>query len=156
MSRWKPGQAEVQGLIDQRELQKVPASSVQAQALLVDAERHFRSAEMIAKSDPSAAYAVMYDGARKALAAILTQQGLRATSKGGHLAVQNAVEAQFGQARQVVRPFNRIRRRRNDAEYPSVDNPTIDTDEVLRDLPKARALADAAAKIIPQIGPWST
>lgn len=65
---------------------------------MVDAERHFRSAEAIADSDPSAAYAVMYDGARKALATILAQQGLRATSKGGHLAVQNAVEVQFGQA----------------------------------------------------------
>jgi len=97
----------------------------------------------------------MYDGARKALAAILAHQGLRATSKGGHLAVQNAVEAQSGQARQVVRPFSRIRRRRNEAEYPSDANPTIDTEQVFDDLPKARALAEAAAKIIPQMGPWS-
>ena len=155
MTRWPQGQVEVQGLIDRGELSTVPASAVQAEALLADAARHFRSAEAIAASDPSAAYAVMYDGARKALAAILAQQGLRATSKGGHLAVQNAVEAQFGQARQVVRPFGRIRRRRNDAEYPSLDNPAIDTDEVLRDIPKGRALAEAAAKILPEMGPWS-
>lgn len=154
MSRWETGQAEVQGLLDQGELDEVPASSVQARTLLDDAERHFHSAEAIADSDPSAAYAVMYDGARKALAAILAQQGLRATSRGGHLAVQNAVEAQFGRARAVVGPFNRIRRRRHDAEYPNLDDPTIDTDEVLKDLPKARALAEAAVKIIPQMGPW--
>ncbi|MDQ3689049.1 MAG: hypothetical protein M3406_03260, partial [Chloroflexota bacterium] len=80
---------------------------------------------------------------------------MRATSKGGHLAVQNAVEAQFGQARKVVRPFNRIRRRRNEAEYPTVGNPAIDTHEVFDDLPKARALAEAAAQIIPQMGSWS-
>lgn len=154
MSRWETGQAEVQGLIDQRELDEVPASSIQAQALLDDAERHFRSAESIAEADPSAAYAVMYDGARKALAAILAHQGLRATSKGGHLAVQNAVQAQFGQARRVVQPFDRIRRRRHDAEYPSAEKGSIETHEVLADLPKARALANAAATLIPQMGPW--
>lgn len=155
MSRWETGSAEVQALIDRGALEQVPASSIQSEALLTDAERHFCSAVSIATSDPSAAYAVMYDGARKAMAAILAHQGLRATRNGGHLAVQDAVEAQFGQARTVVRPFNRIRRRRNEAEYPSVGNPTIDTHEVLDDLPKARALAEAAARIIPQMGPWA-
>jgi hypothetical protein len=41
-------------------------------------------------------YALAYDGARKALTAILENEGLRPTTRGGHLAVFEAVRAQLG------------------------------------------------------------
>ena len=42
------------------------------------------------------AYQPPYDALRKAAAALLAVQGLRATSRGGHIAIQDAVRAQFG------------------------------------------------------------
>ncbi|OUZ11930.1 hypothetical protein BHE97_03385 [Aeromicrobium sp. PE09-221] len=64
------------------------------------------------------AYDSLYAAARKALAAVLAKQGLRATSQGGHLAAQHAIEAQLGRLRHVVGAFNRMRITRHEADYP--------------------------------------
>ena len=42
------------------------------------------------------AYQLAYDALRKSAASLLEAQGLRATSRGGHVAVQDGVIAQFG------------------------------------------------------------
>jgi hypothetical protein len=47
---------------------------------------------------PDSAYVTGYDAARFALVGVLAQQGLRSTQKGGHLAVEHAIRAQFGDA----------------------------------------------------------
>jgi hypothetical protein len=68
---------------------------------------------------PLAGYALAYDAARKALTAILENQGLRPTTRGGHLAVYEAVRAQLeAPMGRLLRTFNRMRTRRHDAEYP--------------------------------------
>ncbi|WP_211675632.1 hypothetical protein [Ornithinibacter aureus] len=88
--------------------------------------------------------------ARKALAAVLEAQGLRATATGGHVVLQDAMEAQFEPPLgHLFKPFNRMRMRRNQAEYASMDNPEVTAEEVLADLVKARGLVeDFAAKAI--------
>jgi hypothetical protein len=45
-------------------------------------------------------------------------QGLRATSRGGHVAVERAVGAQFADAVPAFTSFRRLRRNRNRFEYP--------------------------------------
>src|SRR3712207_6256518 len=72
-------------------------------------------------SDPDGAYTMLYDAARQSLAALLQAQGLRATSRGGHVAVQLAIEAQFPDPppRTAFRPFGRLRTTRNRVEYDS-------------------------------------
>ena len=64
-----------------------------------------------------------YDALRKSAASLLEAQGLRATSRGGHLAVQEVVTAQFGATAGVFRSFGRIRRARNSFEYPEQQQP---------------------------------
>ena len=62
-----------------------------------------------------------------------------------------AVQAQFGTTMGVIlRPVDRIRTTRHEAEYPG---PTtyIDEDTVTDDLPKAAAIIDAAAKALPHL-----
>lgn len=68
--------------------------------------------------DAPGAYDMLYSAARKAMAAVIAVQGLRATSKGGHLAVQEAVTAQHGRSGAVIRPCGRLRSTRNEADYP--------------------------------------
>jgi hypothetical protein len=58
--------------------------------------RHLISAEQLADDDPAGAFQMAYDASRTACSALLAAQGLRATSRGGHIAVRDVALAQFG------------------------------------------------------------
>ncbi|WP_236808213.1 hypothetical protein [Amycolatopsis albispora] len=84
---------------------------------------HIASARLLIDSDPEGAYTLAYDGARRALAAVLQNQGLRATSRGGHIAVYEAVRAQLDPPLgSTLRPFNRMRIRRNEVAEKAIPN----------------------------------
>src|SRR5271157_1164112 len=95
MSAWSQGRAEIEALLAGGELQQVPASREQADRLLEQARHHLESAQTLRDFDPEGAYALVYDAARKALTAMLENQGLRPTSKGGHIVVFVAAKAQL-------------------------------------------------------------
>ncbi len=117
---WERGRATIEDLITKGELERVEASTDVADRLLGDAAAHVRLASLGLDDDPAGALQLSYDAARKASAALLAVQGLRATSKGGHVAVVDAVRAQFNDSGgiAVFGRINRLRRRRNDTEYP--------------------------------------
>jgi hypothetical protein len=106
--RWEQGRAVIEQMIATGDLQRVSASREHADRLLGQARRHVSSTQIAAAADPEGAYALLYDAARKALTAILENQGLRPTSRGGHLAAYHAVRAQLdpphGQNPVAVRP----------------------------------------------------
>ena len=88
---------------------------------LEDARRHLEAAEAIADIDPSGAYVLAYDAARKSVAAALLATGHRVRSRpGSHQAI-----AQFAKelAKQTNEPalnrLDRLRRDRNRSEYGS-------------------------------------
>jgi hypothetical protein len=99
---WSRGREEILGMIERRELTQVTAGTELAERLLATARQHVASARLLADSDPYLAYAALHDAIRKALAALLQVQGLRATTSGGHLAVTQAVQAQFGTTIQIL------------------------------------------------------
>jgi hypothetical protein len=74
--------------------------------------------------------------------------GLRATSRGGHIAVQDAVTAQLGSTIRALRSFSRLRRARNSLEYPSTQTPGPSADDAKDAIRVAREVNDAAAKIL--------
>jgi HEPN domain-containing protein len=117
VARWGKGEATVTQLIDNRHLQRVAADSDTAISLLASAKRHVASARLTADSDPEASYSLAYDAARKASTALLAHQGLRPTTAGGHLAVVEIMRAQFPGVPGLT-SLDRLRRRRNQAEYP--------------------------------------
>ena len=138
-------------MIERRELDQVTANSELADRLVAAARQHLASARLLAGSDPYLGYAALYDAIRKSLSALLQIQGLRATTSGGHLAVMHAVQAQFGASMgAILRPVDRIRVTRHEAEYPG-QSTYIDEQTVLDDLPKAEAVVDAAAKVLPHL-----
>ena len=61
---------------------------------MADADAHVRLASKGTSDDPAGALQLSYDAARKAAAALLAVQGLRATTRGGHIAVIDSVRAQ--------------------------------------------------------------
>ncbi|QPP06862.1 hypothetical protein G4Z16_11175 [Streptomyces bathyalis] len=152
MSRWNQGRPVVDKLITRGEIERVPASQQAAEAELRRSRTHVASARELLRSDPEGAYTLAYDAARRALAAVLQNQGLRATSRGGHRAVYEAVRAQLDPPLgNVLRPFNRMRTRRNEVEYRSSEAPSVTAEELTADLPKVEALIDLAEKAIPEM-----
>lgn len=152
MTGWNQGRTTVDELIAEGHLEAVPASRQAAEAELDRARTHVASARRLMTTDPEGAYTLAYDAARRALAAVLQNQGLRVTSRGGHRGLYEAVRAQLDPPLgAVLRPFNRMRSRRNEVEYRSSEAPAVAPEEVGQDLPKVEALIDLAAKAIPHM-----
>jgi hypothetical protein len=154
---WQPGHDRIEELLAARELEQVtPANSV-ASLLLEDAGRHLATAaRAVETGDLTGAYQLAYDALRKSAASLLAVQGLRATSRGGHVAVQEATIAQFGSTARAFRAFGRIRRARNSFEYPSATTPGPAPDDVTDAITVATQAHQAAATILAQnvLTPW--
>ncbi|MER5223512.1 hypothetical protein [Streptomyces flaveus] len=79
-------------------------------------------------------------------------KGLRATSRGGRTVIYEAVRAQLDPPLgSILRPFNRMRARRNEVEYRSSEAPSVTPEEVAADLKKVEALIELAEKAIPNM-----
>lgn len=147
--RWPEGAEVIQDMIDDGLLDSnVYANPTDVEALFDDAETHLDSAANLKADDPRGAYSIMYTGTRKALVAALLRQGLRARGgEGGHRHVYEAIKAQLGTtASRIVDPFDRMRRKRNQADYDA--GALIETVDVDEDLPKAR-------EIVSRVRTWS-
>lgn len=119
---WSPGRDRISDLLASGELESVAPDTESAVRLLTDSKRHLETARSaVGLGDLTGAYQLAYDALRKAAAALLAVQGLRATSRGGHIAIQDAVQAQFGGPGSPFRSFGRIRRSRNSYGYPDSD-----------------------------------
>jgi len=147
--RWEQGRGEIDRMLENGELERVQASREHADRLIDQARRHLESAATICDSDPEGAYDTLYDAGRKALWAVLANQGLRPSHRGGHLAAYHAVRAQLDppMGRQL-RPFDRMRRQRRDAEYPQIDTPEMVPSDVRADVPKISEIVDIAARVL--------
>lgn len=147
---WERGRTEVERLLADGELEHVTPSPDVARRLLENAEAHSGLAERGVDDDPAGALQLSYDAARKASAALLAVQGLRSTTRGGHIAIVDAVRAQFNDRGgiEVFGRLNRLRRRRNTTEYPDAHSPTVTEDDARQALTTAREVVDAAKKLI--------
>jgi len=153
--RWNQGREVVERLLGDHQLQRVPPSREHADRLINDARRHLTASEAIADLDPAGAYVLAYDAARKALMAVLENQGLRPTTRGGHVAVYEVVRAQLDPPMgNELRPFDRMRRQRNNVEYPTSDAPALTADDVREDLTKVDAIVGLAAGVLDQMSPF--
>lgn len=99
-------------------------------------------------STRTAPTSLAYDAARQACTALLSHQGLRPTTDGGHYVVEEAVRAQFGD---LSRAFGALRRRRNELEYVAVAGDRAEPTEVAAALASANQLIDTAAQIMPNL-----
>ncbi len=155
---WKPGKDRIEQLLVAGELELVTPDDAVAQRLIANATKHLgtASAGLIAE-DLAGAYQLAYDALRKSAAALLAVQGLRATSRGGHIAIQEAINAQFGASVQAFKSFGRIRRARNDFEYPDSDTQGPSFDDAEDAITVATKARDAAVTVLDQtlLTPWS-
>ncbi len=148
MTRWNKGSDVIERLLDARHLERVPADNDTVAALIASARRHVASAATTAADDPEGAFTLSYDATRKTATALLAHQGLRPTAAGGHIVIIESINAQFpGVA--GLKSIDRLRRRRNQAEYPDPHNyDPVTIDEVNDAIETASACLVAAEKLI--------
>ena len=153
--RWNQGRTEIDKLIADGELQRVPPNHEHADQLLVQSRKDLASAELLLDSNPKRAYESLYDAARMALTAVLENEGLRPTSRGGHIAPYSAVTAQLDPPMgAILRPFDRMRRTRNRSEYPSFTTPDVTPDNVRADLPVAQSIVEVCGSVLDEMSPY--
>lgn len=156
---WQRGRETIERLIANGELEQVQPSAATAERLLAAADAHIRLARRGLDDDPDGAFQLGYDAARKSGAALLAIQGLRATTLGGHIAVQDAVGDQFnglgGMA--AFGRLGRLRRQRNATEYPAPDSPTITTEDAETCLDTSTEILDASRRLLDagRLGQWA-
>jgi len=145
---WGPGKQTIEDLLRHGKLEHTIANPAEARHLLDKARTHLRTALTNADADPEIAYDALYAAARKALTAILVQQGLRPTRTGGHEAVIDAVEAQLVPPMgDTLRPYRNLRRMRASGDYLGATS-ALHPDDIHRDHPAAVAIVDMADKLI--------
>ena len=115
MSPWSTGKDRVEDLIAAKKLTRLVGADAGVAGHMSRARQQLGSATLLLEQDPVTAYVVAYDASRHAAVALLAEQDLRVTAEGGHLAVEQAITAQFGG---VFSSFSRLRRRRNELDYP--------------------------------------
>ena len=109
----------IERLLNKGLLEQVEADRETALAMLDDSERHLNSAESIAESDPSGAFQLAYDAARKAAVAHMTSRGFRVPKgrPGGHETTTKYARSELPGADDALASFDRMRRDRNRSEY---------------------------------------
>lgn len=110
---------QVAALITARRLETVPADIATARQRLERAREKLATATKIASLDVEVAYVTAYDAARIAVTAHMLAAGYRVrATTGAHEAVGIYAEASISTP--SAREFQRMRRRRNKAEYDDI------------------------------------
>jgi hypothetical protein len=149
MTRWQRGEAEIERMLARGELQALTGAAADGGQWLLKARRTLSTANGAADTDPDSAFTLAYDAARFACTALLAQQGLRATTQGGHYAVEVAVRRQFGPS---FDRYGGLRRQRNDIEYPVVVVSPLTSDDARSAAAVASELIEAAESLMPHLG----
>lgn len=132
-------------------VERVPANPAHALVIIRQAELHLATAATVAVADPDAAFALQYDAARKSLTAVLIAEGVRVKAKGGHAGTYEAVRVGLStEDRAVIRPFDRLRKRRYEVEYLTESVPQATTEEVLHAIEQSQAIVEWARTRISQ------
>lgn len=151
MAKWQRGSAEIQRMIDQGDLQPILGSAADGHRFLVEAAKRLQSAKSL-HHDLGGAFVLTYDAARLACTGLLAQQGLRPTSRGGHIAVERAMSAQFMGG---FDDYGWLRRRRNEVEYPATVDVHVDAAELDEAVAATTAMVQNAGLLIDQLGFFS-
>lgn len=126
-------------LVTARRIEQVPADRPSALVRLTRAEEKLDAARKIAAIDVEVAYVTGYDATRIAVTAHMLAAGYRVRAVAGtHEAVGIYAEAVITSP--STREFQRMRRRRNKAEY---DDIAIGRAELTTDLDHAAAIIEA-------------
>lgn len=148
--------AEIESLLAARHLQQVPASLAHADLILEQARVNLRLGQENVPAYPWMAYEKLYRAAQLALAAVLYGHGLRPAGQGGAVALRDAANALLGPSlRETAQPFEQMRRRLDDIEYPPAGEwgVPVTHDEAVAAAGHAEAIIGMAARLLDEMNP---
>lgn len=149
MNRWEQGRTVIDALILEGKLDQVPANRDWSERLISLATEHIEAAEMVLELSPLTSFQTSYDALHKLFDAVLINQGLRGTSTGGHLVLQDALRAQLDPPLgDLIRDFGWMRKLRNAGDYPVPDQPLAGTEDAEDALEIAKEFADKAIELV--------
>lgn len=135
-------------MLANRRLERVAVNRDHALGVIDTAERHLRTAAVIAVTDDHGmAFTAAYDGARKALTAVLAIEGLRVRPVGGAHRNTGLAAAAFV-SDGVLPEFEWLRQVRNATEYPDEDRPTATKQDVAEAQVAASSIVAACARYV--------
>lgn len=129
-------------------LDRVEPNPVHAATLMTMAEQHLATARALSGTeDVAMAFTAAYDGARKALTAVLAVHGLRVRPVGGAhrntgVAASELVEDP------ALGEFDWMRQVRNATEYPDADRPTASRQDLEEALEAAADIVSACRRVL--------
>lgn len=152
--QWRPDAPATGFLLERGQIERVEPNIEHAELLLAEDRRHLGSARLLSRTDDtSAAFVTAYDAARKAHAAMLAVQGLRARGgDGGHRVLGELMQAQLPSHKKLLREFDWMRTIRNDTEYPDPARPTATTDDVTAAIEAAEGIVELGDVLVTQVG----
>jgi len=136
--------SEIDDLVAKGLIETVEPDRPMAEQWIDEGGRHLQAAQAIETIDPSGAYVLAYDAARKALAAALLMTGHRVRSRpGSHQALAQFAKV-LGQSttEPALTQFDRLRRERNRSEYGTR---TFGKSEVNQAIKTARVILETCA-----------
>ncbi len=147
--RWEQGRAEVDRLIVEGRVERVSANRPLADVMVAHSRAHLLSASALLDTDVTGAFQLAYDAARKALAAILANEGLRTRGVGAHATLLEVVLAQLHPPMgPTFEAFDWMRRLRNTTEYPDADTPIAEAADVIEAIKAAERVVDTAERML--------
>ena len=151
--RWERGRAEIDALVADGRVERVAANHEHALRTIEQARLDLSSARVLIDANPIGAFSLTYDAARKALTAILANQGLRPKgSKGGHAVLLDVVLAQLDPLLgNDLREFDWMRHLRNDSACSFPERSVASKADVADALPAAARMIEIAARVIEQM-----
>jgi len=132
---------------------RVAPNREQSDRLVTQAEAHLRSAQLLRDTDTAGAFVLAYDAARKALTAILVNQGLKTRGEGAHALLAEAVASQLASALDLT-GFGWMRTTRNATEYGSDRHPGATAADVDEAVEMATAILQRAVRVLDHMYPY--
>ncbi|MBC8365569.1 MAG: HEPN domain-containing protein [Actinobacteria bacterium] len=151
--QWKPGRSTIEYLLSAPRLERLTPVGIDRSAddLFERAERRLATAQAGADlGDFEGAFVAGYDAYRMAAESLLLRQAMRAAGgDGSHVAVEDAVAAQFAdEIPAFAKPtFDRFRRSRHAAQYFDPGAPDLTSDDATWALVTAASAIDVTRRV---------
>lgn len=143
---WKPGRDQIKTALTTGELQQVTADQAACEGRLATARTKVTTAELIADADPNPPTSHPTTPPASPSSVCSPTRGLRATQNGGHLGVEHAVRAQFGDN---FAANGSLRRFHAEPEYPAYPGQRIEQTELTAAIATTKHIIDSAEKLLP-------
>lgn len=140
-------------MLTRGQITRVSPNRDQSDRLLAQAKAHLSSAQILRDTDTAGAFVLAYDAARKALTAVLLNQGLKPRGEGAHAVLAEAVGSQLASALDLT-GFGWMRITRNATEYGSDRHPSATSEDVDEAVEMANTIHQGAERVLDHMYPY--